>query len=73
MPTITPKHKVIKSYYKELQVFKRTNQTQEGTVMQAFQHVLETYAKFYNWVLTQEQTLSSIRLDGMCLDINFKV
>ena len=68
MPIITPKHKIIKSYYKELQAFKRTNQTQEGTVKQAFQHVLETYAKSYNWVLTQEQSLSSIRLDGTLFD-----
>jgi len=57
MPTITPKHKVIKNYYQELQAFERANQTQEDTVKQAFQHVLEAYAKPRNWTLIQEQTL----------------
>jgi len=68
MPTITPKHKIIQNYYQELQAFQRTHQTQEGTVKQAFQHILEAYAKSYHWVLTQEQTLSSIRLDGTLFD-----
>jgi len=68
MPSITHKHKIINNYYKELQEFERANQTQEGTVKQAFQHVLEAYAKSYNWILIQEQTLPSIRLDGTLFD-----
>ncbi|RKZ89515.1 MAG: hypothetical protein DRR16_02370, partial [Candidatus Parabeggiatoa sp. nov. 3] len=68
MPTITPQHKIIKHYYRELQEFERANQTHEGTVKQAFQHVLEAYAKPYHWILIQEQTLTSIRVDGTLLD-----
>jgi hypothetical protein len=68
MSTITPKHKIIQNYYQELQTFQRTHQTQEGTVKQAFQHILEAYAKASHWVLTQEQILSSIRLDGTLFD-----
>ena len=68
MPSITHKHKIINNYYKELQEFERANQTQEGTVKQAFQHVLEAYAKSYNWILIQEQTLPSIRFDGTLFD-----
>ena len=68
MPSITHKHKIIKNYYKELQEFERANQTQEGTVKQAFQHVLEAYCKPYKWILVQEQTLPSIRLDGTLFD-----
>ncbi len=68
MPSITPQHKIIKHYYRELQEFERANQTHEGTVKQAFQHVLEAYAKPYHWILIQEQTLTSIRVDGTLLD-----
>ncbi|MEK8020240.1 MAG: DNA helicase, partial [Candidatus Parabeggiatoa sp.] len=68
MPTLTPQHKIIKQYYRELEQFERANQTHEGTVKQAFQHVLEAYAKPYHWILIQEQTLISIRVDGTLLD-----
>jgi len=68
MATITPQHKIIKHYYQELQAFERAHQTHEGTVKQAFQHVLEAYAKPYHWILIQEQTLTSIRVDGTLLD-----
>ncbi|MEK8018018.1 MAG: hypothetical protein VSS75_014180 [Candidatus Parabeggiatoa sp.] len=68
MATLTPQHKIIKQYYRELEQFERANQTHEGTVKQAFQHVLEAYAKPYHWILIQEQTLTSIRVDGTLLD-----
>ncbi|RKZ73403.1 MAG: DNA helicase [Gammaproteobacteria bacterium] len=65
---MTPQHKIIKNYYQELQKFERANQTHEGTVKQAFQHLLEAYSKSYHWILIQEQTLASIRLDGTLFD-----
>ena len=68
MLSLTPQHKIIKNYYQELQDFERANQTHEGTVKQAFQHVLEAYSKSYHWILIQEQTLTSIRLDGTLFD-----
>ncbi len=68
MPIITPQHKIIKNYYQELQAFERANQVHEGTVKQAFQHLLEAYSKSRNWILIQEQTLQSIRLDGTLFD-----
>ncbi|MDM8565153.1 N-6 DNA methylase [Candidatus Halobeggiatoa sp. HSG11] len=68
MQNITPKHKIIKKYYQDLKSFERINQLQEDTVKQAFQHVLEFYAGQRNWTLIQEQTISSIRLDGTVFD-----
>ncbi|MCK5720275.1 MAG: hypothetical protein KAH84_10060, partial [Thiomargarita sp.] len=68
MLKITPNHKIIKNYYQELQAFERANQTQEDTVKQAFQHILEAYAKPRKWTLIQEQTIQAIRLDGTLFD-----
>ena len=68
MLKITPNHKIIKNYYRELQSFERANQTQEDTVKQAFQHILEAYAKPRKWTLIQEQTIQAIRLDGTLFD-----
>jgi predicted helicase len=73
MLKITPKHKTIRTYYKELDDFKRLNQSHEGTVKIAFQHLLESCAKQCQWVLVQEQTLKRshnkrIRLDGVLFD-----
>jgi len=73
MLTITPKHKAIRAYYQELNDFNELEQTHEGTVKIAFQHLLEACAKQCHWVLIQEQTLKRshnkrIRLDGVLFD-----
>jgi len=73
MLTITPKHKAIRAYYQELSDFNELEQTHEGTVKIAFQHLLEACAKQCHWVLIQEQTLKRshnkrIRLDGVLFD-----
>ena len=70
MFSITKKH--IQAYYQELKTFERVEQSHEGTVKIAFQHLLENIAKQFKWVLTQENTLKRgqkcIRLDGVLFD-----
>ncbi len=70
MFSITQKH--IQAYYQELKTFERVEQSHEGTVKIAFQHLLENIAKQSKWVLTQENTLKRgqkcIRLDGVLFD-----
>jgi len=70
MFSITKKH--IQAYYQELKTFERVEQSHEGTVKIAFQHLLENIAKQSKWVLTQENTLKRgqkcIRLDGVLFD-----
>ena len=67
---ISPSQKYIKTYYSELEDYKRLSLTHEGTVKIAFQHLLETIARQKKWILTQENTIKSknIRLDGVLFD-----
>jgi type I restriction-modification system DNA methylase subunit len=78
MLTLTPTQKLIRTYYQELNQFEQLEQSHEGTVKIAFQHVLEACAKQCQWVLVQEQTLTRseqkrIRIDGVLFDQNHLV
>jgi predicted helicase len=70
MFSITQKH--TQAYYKELKKFERVEQSHEGTIKIAFQHLLENIAKQSKWLLTQENLLKRgqkrIRLDGVLFD-----
>jgi predicted helicase len=73
MLKVTTKHKAIRTYYKELSQFNRSDKDQKGTAKIAFQHLLEWCAQQCQWTLVQQETLKrpankTIRLDGTLFD-----
>ena len=65
----TAHKKAIDEYYKELAAYQSHKVTHETAVRTAFQNLLATFAKFANWTLIPEQTLSNgKRPDGTMRD-----
>jgi predicted helicase len=73
MLDIKPTHKPIKEYFEELASFVQHGQTNEMTVRNAFQDVLQTYTKKLGWQFVEEYTIKrsgrrNASVDGALLD-----
>jgi predicted helicase len=73
MLDIKPTHKPIKEYFEELESFAQHGQTNEMTVRNAFQDVLQTYTKKLGWQFVEEYTIKrsgrrNASVDGALLD-----
>jgi type I restriction-modification system DNA methylase subunit len=63
---LQPDDESVKRYYEKLQEYQKVDETHEGTVRAAFQHLLEDVGQDVGWTLVQEHYLKerSIRVDG---------
>ncbi len=66
-------HKIIKDYYSELDQFDRLGATHEGAVRSAFQSLLQSCARQFDWTLIPEHSMSGgqnsrIVVDGVLMD-----
>jgi len=73
MLDIKPTHKPIKEYFDELKAFEQHGQTNEMTVRNAFQDVLQIYTKKLGWQFVEEYTIKrtgrrNASVDGALLD-----
>lgn len=73
MLDIKPSHKPIKEYFDELAAFALHGQTNEMTVRNAFQDVLQVYTKKLGWQFVEEYTIKrtgrrNASVDGALLD-----
>lgn len=73
MLDIKPTHKPIKEYFEELSSFAQHGQTNEMTVRNAFQDVLQIYTKKLGWQFVEEYTIKrsgrrNASVDGALLD-----
>ena len=75
MPTLNlkPTHKPVKAYYESLNQFDRLGITHETAVRSAFQSLLESCGKQFNWTLVPEHPMSLNRnkrivVDGALID-----
>lgn len=70
---IKPNHKAIKEYYEELASFEKHGHSNEMTVRNAFQDLLQTYTKKIGWQFIEEYTIKrkdrkNASVDGALLD-----
>jgi predicted helicase len=70
---IKPNHKPIKEYYEELASFEKHGHSNEMTVRNAFQDLLQTYTKKIGWQFIEEYTIKrkdrkNASVDGALLD-----
>jgi len=70
---IKPNHKSIKEYYEELASFEKHGHSNEMTVRNAFQDLLQTYTKKIGWQFIEEYTIKrkdrkNASVDGALLD-----
>ncbi len=70
---IKPTHKPIKEYYEELASFEKHGHSNEMTVRNAFQDLLQTYTKKIGWQFIEEYTIKrkdrkNASVDGALLD-----
>jgi len=70
---IKPNHKPIKEYYAELASFEKHGHSNEMTVRNAFQDLLQTYTKKIGWQFIEEYTIKrkdrkNASVDGALLD-----
>lgn len=73
MLDIKPSHKPIKEYFDELAAFAQHGQTNEMTVRNAFQDLLQIYTKKLQWQFVEEYTIKragrrDASVDGALLD-----
>jgi predicted helicase len=73
MLNLKPTHKPVKEYYKELKQFEKLGVSHEGAVKAAFQKLLESCGKQFNWTLVQEYQIKRpgkrpARVDGALVD-----
>ncbi len=75
MPTLNlkPTHKPVKAYYESLDQFDRLGITHETAVRSAFQSLLESCGKQFNWTLVPEHSMTlnqnkRIVVDGALID-----
>ncbi|NDH07495.1 DNA helicase, partial [bacterium] len=73
MLDIKPTHKPIKEYFEELASFERHGHSNEMTVRNAFQDLLQTYTKKIGWQFIEEYTIQrkgrrNASIDGAILD-----
>ncbi len=63
---LQPDDESVKRYYDKLNEYRNLDETHEGTVKAAFQHVLEDVGQELGWTLVQEHYMKerSIRVDG---------
>ncbi len=63
---LKPDDEGVKRYYDKLNDYRNLDETHEGTVKAAFQHVLEDVGQDLGWTLVQEHYMKerSIRVDG---------
>ncbi|MCS3859452.1 putative helicase [Salinibacter ruber] len=63
---LKPDDEGVKRYYDKLNDYRNLDETHEGTVKAAFQHVLEDVGQDIGWTLVQEHYMKerSIRVDG---------
>jgi len=56
----------VKQYYEKLQEYRNVDETHEGTVRAAFQHILEDVGQDLGWTLVQEHAMRdrSVQVDG---------
>jgi hypothetical protein len=70
---IKPTHKPIKEYFEELASFERHGHSNEMTVRNAFQDLLQIYTKKIGWQFIEEYTIQrkgrrNASVDGAILD-----
>jgi predicted helicase len=73
MLNLKPTHKPVREYYKELKQFEKLGVSHEGAVKTAFQKLLESCGKQFNWTLVQEYQIKRpgkrpARVDGALVD-----
>ena len=57
---LKPTHKIIKDYYTELDQFNRLGATHEGAVRSAFQSLLQSCARQFEWTLVPEHSMTPL-------------
>ena len=69
MPTLNlkPTHKPVKAYYESLGQFDQLGVTHETAVRSAFQSLLESCGKQFDWTLVPEHAMTSIEASGLWL------
>lgn len=75
MPSLSlkPSHKPIKNYYEVLEQYSKLGAVHEGAVRSAFQSLLDSCAKQFQWTLVAEYAIKRskkqpIRIDGALVD-----
>lgn len=75
MPSLSlkPSHKPIKNYYEALDGYAKLGIVHEGAVLSAFQQLLESCGRQFQWTLVQQYAIKRskkqpIRLDGALVD-----
>lgn len=66
-------HKPIRDYYDALETYRRLGEDNEGTVSVAFQHLLESCGRQFQWTLLQQYQIRRVkkqplRVDGALVD-----
>ena len=74
---LRPTHKIIRNYYDELDRFDQLGTTHEGAVRSAFQSLLQSCARQFDWTLVPEHSMTVRRnrrivVDGVLMD-NFRL
>ena len=68
MPSLSlkPSHKPIKNYYEALDGYAKLGVVHEGAVLSAFQQLLESCGRQFQWtlVLVVQKTFLSLMIDG---------
>ena len=66
-------HKPVRDYYDALETYRRLGEDNEGTVSVAFQHLLESCGRQFQWTLLQQYQIKRVkkqplRVDGALVD-----
>ena len=74
---LRPTHRIIRNYYDELDRFDQLGTTHEGAVRSAFQSLLQSCARQFDWTLVPEHSMTVRRnrrivVDGVLMD-NFRL
>ena len=70
---LRPIHKIVRNYYSELDQFDRLGARHEGAVRSAFQSLLQSCARQFDWTLVPEHSMTGVQnrrivVDGVLMD-----
>ncbi len=70
---LRPTHKIVRDYYSELDQFNRLGARHEGAVRSAFQSLLQSCARQFDWTLVPEHSMTGVQnkrivVDGVLMD-----
>ncbi len=61
-------HKPVKDYYDALETYRRLGEDNEGTISVAFQHLLESCGRQFQWTLLQQYQIRRVKKQPLRVD-----